>query len=231
MATKKTDNRPQPADWRRMRFKHNKVWVALDASARPLERKGRVLIKYRLDQDYEYWVHPRNLRPLDEPQPPAAENSQPAAPSAAARRAAPGRPTAVDVPAEAVCIYTDGAASGNPGPAGIGILLHHPAGVEEISRSIGIATNNQAELEAIRTGLLAVKDREQPVRLFTDSQYAFGVLTLGWKPKKNRPLIEAIQRIMAGFRDLQLFKVRGHAGHPENERADALATAAIRQSR
>jgi ribonuclease HI len=102
---------------------------------------------------------------------------------------------------------------------------------KEISRYIGLATNNIAELEAIRAGLTAVKNRSVPVRVFTDSSYAYGLLALGWKPKKNQDLIAAIVKLMQTFKDLRLTKVRGHAGHPENERADQLATAAIRSAK
>ncbi|MGD8720815.1 MAG: hypothetical protein PVG46_03385, partial [Desulfobacterales bacterium] len=53
--------------WRRMRFKNNKVWQAMDTNGRPLEKNGKVLIKYQLEQDYEYWVNPVNLRQIDAP--------------------------------------------------------------------------------------------------------------------------------------------------------------------
>ena len=103
------------------------------------------------------------------------------------------------------------------------------SGQQEISEFIGNATNNIAELKAIEAGLSALKSRDIPVRLFTDSKYALGLLTLNWKPKKNRQLVESIKKKMRGFKDLKLFKVKGHSGHPENERADYLATSAIKK--
>jgi len=97
---------------------------------------------------------------------------------------------------------------------------------KEISRSIGIATNNIAELEAIRIGLLEIKKTDRPVRIFTDSSYAQGVLALGWKARKNQMLIKSIQDLIATFGDIRLIKVKGHSGMAENERADFLATTA-----
>jgi ribonuclease HI len=99
---------------------------------------------------------------------------------------------------------------------------------KEISEYIGEATNNIAELLAIEKGLTAVKNRSLPVRVYTDSSYAFGVLTLNWKPKKNIDLIAGIRRTMASFPNLRLVKVPGHSGVEENERADRLAVAATR---
>ena len=86
---------------------------------------------------------------------------------------------------------------------------------------------NIAELEAIRTALLAVKNTDMPVRIFTDSSYAHGVLSLGWKPKKNRELINSTKKIMEKFSELKLVKVKGHVGIEGNERADFLARAAL----
>ena len=131
---------------------------------------------------------------------------------------------------DTVHIYTDGASSGNPGPAGIGVLLRYGSHEKEISRFIGEATNNIAELEAIRVGLGELKDTRLPVRLYTDSAYAHGVLTLGWKAKKNTALIRAIKKRMATLTDVRLIKVKGHAGEEGNERADHLATAAIKKA-
>ena len=125
-------------------------------------------------------------------------------------------------------MYTDGASSGNPGPSGIGVLLRFGSHEKEISRFIGTTTNNVAELEAIRIGLQELKKRNLPVRIFTDSEYAYGVLTLGWKARKNQQLIQSIKSLISGFKDIKLIKVKGHEGLEGNERADHLATSAIR---
>jgi ribonuclease HI len=218
-----------------MWFKGNKVWAAVNADGSPRIDGGRVLIKYRQDQEYEYRVNPRNLSPLEGSPPPQTGRPGPPAasgPKEKSKRRAARMPASeqVDIPDNAIRIYTDGASSGNPGPAGIGVLLSHGEHCKEISKYIGKTTNNVAELEAIRAGLQEVKKRGLPVRLFTDSGYAFGLLVLGWKPKKNRKLIADILRLMTTFKDLKLIKVKGHAGDSGNERADHLATAAVKSA-
>lgn len=216
--------------WKRMRFKRNKVWMAVDARQHPLLENGKALIKYQLDQPHEYWVHPSNIQSLSA----ADDRIQPAAPAKAKPAPSPDRnkqPQSKPTPEEcqnAVCVFTDGACSGNPGPAGIGVVLSYKGHQKEISRYIGSATNNIAELEAIRAGLLAVKDRKLPVIVFTDSSYAFGLLSRGWKAKQNRDIVEALRSLAESFRTLRFVKVKGHAGHPQNERADRLAVAALK---
>ena len=130
-----------------------------------------------------------------------------------------------------ICVFTDGAAAGNPGPAGIGVLLRYGKHEKEISEYIGTATNNIAELKAILAGLTAVKDSSKPVRLFTDSQYAFGLLVKNWKAHKNREIVDAIRKAMTRFKDLKIIKVKGHSGNEGNEMADRLATSAIKKAR
>mgnify|MGYP000108709904 CR=1 FL=1 len=66
-----------------------------------------------------------------------------------------------------------------------------------------------------------------PVVVHTDSRYAWGLLTQGWKAKQNQELVEEIREVMMQFSNLRFVKVKGHAGHPENERADRLAVAAV----
>jgi ribonuclease HI len=220
-ATLTTDSTGVP--WIRMRFRKNKVWVEADAEGRPLQKDGRVRIKYQLDQPHEYRVKRNDVISLDEE---PAEAPPPAMALATDR----AQPAAGPAAGRVVHIYTDGASSGNPGPAGIGVVLQCGAQRKEISEYIGTATNNIAELLAIQKGLAAVKNKRLPVRVYTDSSYAFGVLTLNWKPKKNTELISAMRRSMAAFDDLKLVKVRGHCGVAENERADALATSAIRRA-
>jgi len=130
-----------------------------------------------------------------------------------------------------ICIYTDGASSGNPGPSGIGILLLYGGHEKEISKYIGPATNNIAELEAIRLALLELKRTDLPVKIFTDSSYAYGVLTLGWKAKKNAELVKSIKKIISKFTKLKFHKVKGHAGIDGNERANDLATSAVTKTK
>jgi ribonuclease HI len=214
--------------WKRMRFKSNKVWLALDANGAPLCRNDKVLIKYQVDQDYEYWVHPASLQPLDaaEPLPPKRRGKAAGAAGQKTIRKPSPTPRPEAAADDTVVIYTDGASSGNPGPSGIGVILRLGDHEKEISQNIGIATNNIAELEAIRAGLSEMKRTDVPVRLYTDSSYAHGLLVLGWKAKKNKELVASIRRLMTRFRDLEIIRVRGHQGVEGNERADQLATAA-----
>jgi len=209
--------------WKRMQFKKNKVWVATDGSKKLLVKNGKVLIKYQLKQDYEYWVHEQNVGPIDTEQSKTSVKKKPAQ-----KRKGKAKPFKEPIPNDTVCIFTDGASSGNPGPSGVGVLLKYGEHEKEISKYIGIATNNIAELEAIKTGLLELKKTDTPVRIFTDSSYAYGLLALGWKAKKNQTLVNAIRETISKFKDLKLIKVKGHAGHTENERADFLATSAIK---
>ncbi|MFZ0611946.1 MAG: ribonuclease H [Desulfobacterales bacterium] len=211
---------PDQLKWRRMRFKNNKVWQATNPDGRPLQENGKVLIKYQLEQDYQYWVNPANLVALDAP----ADT-----PALGARRPSPARPklkTALPPAApNTVHIYTDGASSGNPGPSGIGVVLTYGEKTKEISKFIGNTTNNVAELEAIRIALAELRSKNLPVRIYTDSSYALGVLSLGWKAQKNKDLVALIRTMLAALKDVTLIKVRGHAGHAQNERADQLARA------
>ena len=230
----KTDKEknPEAADWKRMRFRRNKVWVALDAAGRPMEVKGKVLIKYQLDQSHQYWVHSGSVRDIQESQG-ASEGAKPEEKKRRrpAKRAQPSPNGSRDVQEDSLVMFTDGASSGNPGPAGIGVLLQYREHEKEISRYIGRATNNIAELKAILEGLKAVKDKDLPVRVFTDSNYAYGLLVLGWKARTNVALVETIRREMERFSDLEIKKIKGHAGHAGNERADRLATGAIKSAR
>ncbi len=217
-------------DWKRMCFKENKVWVQTDSSGNLMVKNGKVLIKYQLKQDYEYQVLQSNLKPLDH----CNKKNQGDKKGNQTKRKAKKKPKSSKdsnqpiIPENAISIYTDGASSGNPGPSGIGVLLKFQNHEKSISKYIGEATNNIAELEAIRVGLMEVKKKNIPVRIFTDSSYALGLLTLGWTPKKNKDLVKNIKNIMADFKDLRFIKVKGHSDDKNNELADKLATSAIK---
>jgi ribonuclease HI len=222
--------------WQRMQFKGNKVWIATNEDQQPIQENGKVLVKYQLNQPHEYWVLPSKVSPLEAD----GSTAPPPGPRVEKRKAAKGKNLMRSVPettvsddacARSICIYTDGACSGNPGPAGIGAVLRYKGKSKEISRYIGMATNNIAELEAIRVALEEVKNRALPVILFTDSSYAMGLLTKDWKARENQVLVQRLRELAATFRQLTFVKVKGHAGHPDNERADRLAVQSLNGKR
>jgi ribonuclease HI len=124
-------------------------------------------------------------------------------------------------------IYTDGACSGNPGPAGLGVFLQYGSKKKFISEYIGTGTNNIAELTALLRAMESIKKPSLPIVIYTDSSYSIGVLTKGWKAKKNTELIASIKSEMRRFENLVLKKVKGHSGIEGNEIADDLATRAV----
>lgn len=211
----------QNSSWKRMSFKGNKVWAAVDADNELRVEKGMVLIKYNLNQDYEYRVKKESLNPEDQSVP-AKKKSVPKKPVLKKAKEIP-------MPENCIRIYTDGASSGNPGPSGIGVLLIYGENQKKISRHIGWATNNIAELTAIKVGLEELKRVDLPVVVFSDSSYSIGVLTKNWKPQKNQELIHKIRALADKFSQISFVKVEGHSGIKENEVADFLATSAIKK--
>lgn len=131
-------------------------------------------------------------------------------------------------------IYTDGACSGNPGPGGWGAVLRYGQTEKEISGGEVETTNNRMELMAAIKALEALK-RKSTVDLYTDSTYVKQGITEwihGWKAKnwpqriKNKDLWQELD-LLNQKHDVRWHWVKGHAGHPENERADFLAVSAI----
>jgi ribonuclease HI len=143
---------------------------------------------------------------------------------------------------QAVDIFTDGACSGNPGPGGWGAVLRYQGQERELKGGETQTTNNRMEMLAAIAALEALK-RPSRVRLHTDSKYLLDGITKyihawrakGWKtadkkPVKNVDLWQRLEQAIAPHR-VEWRWVRGHAGHPENERADALARAGLRAHR
>ena len=131
-------------------------------------------------------------------------------------------------------IYTDGACSGNPGPGGWGAVLRYGGHEKELSGGEAETTNNRMELMAAIKALEALK-RKSTVDLYTDSTYVKQGITEwihGWKAKnwpqriKNKDLWQELD-LLNQKHDVRWHWVKGHAGHPENERADSLAVSAI----
>ncbi len=125
--------------------------------------------------------------------------------------------------------YTDGACSGNPGPAGLGVVVIAPDGkMHDGYEFLGTATNNIAELTAVLRAVEQTPEEAKGILIHTDSQYAIGVLTKGWKAKANQALIATIKTALKNRAGVRLSYVPGHSGVPMNERADELAREAIR---
>jgi ribonuclease HI len=135
-------------------------------------------------------------------------------------------------------IYSDGACRGNPGPGGWGALLRSNGAEKEIYGGEADTTNNRMELMAVIRALEALKRRSR-VKLYTDSLYVMKGITIwildwkrrGWrtadkKAVKNEDLWKQLDALAAKH-DIEWHWVKGHAGHPENERADALANKGI----
>lgn len=144
--------------------------------------------------------------------------------------------------AQSIDIYTDGACKGNPGAGGWGALLKRGPHCKELYGGEAHTTNNRMELTAVIRALEALK-RPSRVRVHTDSQYVQKGIsawihawkrrdwrTVDRKPVKNSDLWRRLDEL-AAVHDVEWIWVRGHAGHPENERADELANLGVRAER
>ena len=121
-------------------------------------------------------------------------------------------------------LYTDGACRGNPGPGGWGAILVYQGHEKELSGGERDTTNNRMELMAAIRGLEALKEPCK-VTLTSDSVYLIDTIVKGWKKKKNTDLWERLEALLR-MHDVSFVWVKGHDGHPYNERCDRLATAA-----
>lgn len=133
-----------------------------------------------------------------------------------------------------IYLYTDGAASGNPGPGGYGIVLKCAGKEKEISGGFRLTTNNRMELLAVIKGLEAIKWDRAEVVVVSDSSYVVKAINEGWlqqwvrtgfKKKKNVDLWLKLLPLLSKH-NVSFRWIKGHAGFPENERCDALAVAA-----
>jgi ribonuclease HI len=235
--------------WRTVVLRGTRVLARCDAQGALREEAGKVEIRYRPKDGKAYQALLRNLELVaSEPvlpdehcgdaRTPEAASSEGtgsangaqkggAAKAKSAKKTSTGSVSEVPVSDQHVIAYTDGACSGNPGPAGLGVVLLHGKERRELSEYLGVGTNNVAELTAILRALEAHAGSPLPLIVHTDSQYAIGVLSKGWKPKVNQALIESIKECMKTVKPLKLVYVPGHAGVPLNERADQLARAAV----
>lgn len=217
-----------PVPWVVAELRGQRVYARADEKGALQSEGGGVEIRYKPNDGRRYKARADNLKILggnvlpEETCGPAGDVVKPDPKAAAAAGAGKAA-----IPEGAVIAYADGACSGNPGPAGLGVVLLDGKDRLEISEYLGEGTNNIAELTAIKVALELVKNRRLPVRVHTDSAYAIGVLSEGWKVKQNKELVASIQELMRDFPDLRLVKVRGHSGDPRNERVDQLARDAI----
>ena len=133
-----------------------------------------------------------------------------------------------------IYLYTDGAASGNPGPGGYGVVLKC-AGVEkELSGGFSLTTNNRMELLAVIKGLEAIRWINAEVHVYSDSSYVVKAINEGWLENWKRKGYAKVKNPDLWMRLAALLQchrvtfhwIKGHAGHPENERCDRLAVAA-----
>lgn len=134
-------------------------------------------------------------------------------------------------------IFTDGASSGNPGPGGYGTILRSGPYYKELSAGYRKTTNNRMELMAVIKGLEALKNPGQQVTIYSDSKYVIdsiekrwlqGWIAKGFAGKKNKDLWMRYVEV-SRIHQVRFVWVKGHAGHPENERCDQLAVAAGKQ--
>lgn len=131
-------------------------------------------------------------------------------------------------------IYTDGSSRGNPGPGGYGIVMTCGSHRKEVSKGFRLTTNNRMELLAVIDGLNLLKTDQLPVEIITDSKYVanavekrwvFNWAKKGFKGKKNEDLWRQFLNLYPKFK-IRFKWVKGHSGHPENEKCDQLAVEA-----
>lgn len=136
-----------------------------------------------------------------------------------------------------ISIYTDGSSRGNPGPGGYGIILKYQRHYKEFTEGFQCTTNNRMELLAVIVGLEALKKDQQDVVIYSDSKYVVDAVTKGWlaswlrkdfKGKKNADLWRRFWKVYQRHR-VAIQWIKGHIGHPENERCDQLAVQSAQQ--
>lgn len=135
-------------------------------------------------------------------------------------------------------IYTDGAASGNPGPGGYGIVMKYKNQRKELSQGYRLTTNNRMELLGVIVALEALKKENSEVRVYSDSKYVVDAINLGWvhgwvkKGFKDKANPDLWKRLLLSYQKhkITFVWVKGHASHTENNRCDELAVAASKSN-
>jgi ribonuclease HI len=222
--------------WVRANLRGQLVYARATEAGELAASAGKVEIRYKPLDGRRYDAMVANLKvepgpvlpddtcaPAERPEKAASKSAEKGAAKPAKKAKAPVTP--IEIKPGAIIAYTDGACTGNPGPAGLGVVIIKPAGRSELYEYLGEGTNNIAELVAIERAIeLTAPD---DVVVHTDSQYAIGVLSKGWKAKANTELIMRIRALLSGRTGVDFVYVPGHAGVPLNERADELARLAI----
>lgn len=133
-----------------------------------------------------------------------------------------------------IYLYTDGASSGNPGPGGYGVVLKCAGMEKEISGGFSLTTNNRMELLAVIKGLEAIRWQNAEVHVYSDSSYVVNAINKGWLENWQKKGFDKVKNPDLWIRFSTVYRlhrvafhwIKGHAGHPENERCDRLAVAA-----
>ncbi len=223
--------------WVRAILRGQKIYARADAGGALQAENGRVEIRYKPNDGRLYHARADNLT-VPDPTPlpddtcgPAESVSKPdaggGASKAAGSKAKAASPAAAPAHAPgSVIAYADGACSGNPGPAGLGVVVIDGGRRVEISEYLGQQTNNIAELTAVLRALHEIP-ADKAMTIYTDSQYTIGVVQKGWKAKANAELVAELREALGARPRTRLAYVPGHSGVLLNERADALAREAV----
>lgn len=238
--------------WVKAILRGQKIYARATETGALLAEGGRVEIRYKPNDGRRYQARADNLQVVPGPPLPddtcgvaqAVEKAEggEARPSSKGNGGGPrsgskarsrgGRePTAGVIPEGTILCYADGACSGNPGPAGLGVVIIDGDMRVELSEYLGEGTNNVAELTAVLRALEEVSDLGRPMVIHTDSQYTIGVVQKGWKAKANVELVAELREAFEEREDTRLHYVPGHSGVILNERADALAREAVKERR
>ena len=182
--------------WRRHKLRDADVWAKVDIQGQPIaDKDGRVEVVYKPENGAKvYRAGVRNLTPTGD----APIEIVAGEPAPDSRNKGQGQGA---LPENAIHVWTDGGCIPNPGPAGIGVVIVDGKDRKEISEYLGMGTNNIAELTAIVRGLESVPDKTRPIVVYSDSQYAIGLLTQNWKPKANVELVMELRSLIKQFPD------------------------------
>ena len=221
--------------WTEYKLREQTVLARTDASGALVLEDGRVEVRYKPKDGRAYQAGARNLerfalaQTFPDEHCATAERPAPKDTTTTKSKSSKAKPSAASAATStaAIVVYADGACTGNPGPAGAGVLIEIDGKRRELSEYLGHGTNNIGELTAILRAAEALAGEARSIDIKTDSQYAIGVLTKGWKAKANQALILDVKKALAALPDVRVTYVPGHAGVPGNERADELATSAV----